>query len=138
MRISTKGRYALRLMIDVADHKESGRIPIREIAKRQSMPVKYLEQIAAVLTKSGLLLSVRGANGGYTLARPAEQYQIGEILRLTEGRLAPVACLDADSNPCERQEICPTLNFWKGLQQVVNDYVDSMTLKDLLDSECDM
>ena len=130
MRISTRGRYALRMMIDVASHGKGGRVSIRDISERQGVSVKYLEQIAAVLAKSGLLLSGRGASGGYSLAKPPEQYTVGEILRTTEGKLVPVACLEAEANPCERADSCPTLKFWKGLHGVINAYVDSVTLRD--------
>ncbi|NLK38909.1 MAG: RrF2 family transcriptional regulator [Clostridiales bacterium] len=134
MKISSKGRYALRMMIDIAEHGISDWVSIKDIARRQAISVKYLEQIVTNLTKSGLLRSSRGPQGGYMLTKPAEQYTIGEILRAIEGNLAPVACLEADVNPCERQDICPTLKFWTGLHHAVNNYVDSVTLDQLIDS----
>lgn len=122
------------MMIDIAEHSAQGWVSIKDISERQAISVKYLEQIVANLTKSGLLRSSRGPQGGYMLAKPAEQYTAGEILRSIEGNLAPVACLEADVNPCERQAICPTLRFWTGLHHAVNDYVDSVTLDQLVDS----
>jgi len=132
MRISTRGRYALRMMIDVANHGKAGRVSVKDISERQGVSVKYLEQIATVLTKAGLLLSGRGAGGGYTLARPPEKYTVGEILRTTEGKLAPVACLETEKNLCDRVRTCPTLRFWKGLHKVIGDYVDAVTLRDFV------
>ena len=132
MKISTKGRYALRMMIDIANHGKDRRVSIKEISERQGVSIKYLEQIVTVLTKSGLLRSERGSNGGYALAKPPDQYTVGEILRIIEGKLAPVACLENDENICERKDICATLDFWQGLQKVIDDYVDSATLQDFV------
>jgi len=133
MKISTKGRYALRMMIDLAEHCTGEWITIKEISERQGISVKYLEQIVTSLTRSGLLRSGRGSQGGYMLAKLPEEYTIGEILRTIEGKLAPVTCLEDDINQCERKDICKTLPFWQGLYDAINNYVDSVTLKDLSD-----
>ena len=115
MKISTKGRYALRLMIDLAQHDAAGYIPLRDISKRQEVSAKYLEQIVVQLSRAGLVTSTRGAQGGYQLARHPSEYTVGEILRITEGSLAPVACLAHDPVECPRAEDCITLGFWRGL-----------------------
>ncbi|MBR1689740.1 MAG: Rrf2 family transcriptional regulator [Oscillibacter sp.] len=135
MKISTKGRYALRLMMDVAEHDGEGYVSLKDAAERQGISLKYLEQIAGVLSKAGLLHSGRGAQGGYRLAKPPEAYSVGSILRLTEGNLAPVACLEGPENLCQRCGECPTLDFWTGLYAVVNDYIDRYTLADLLEEQ---
>ena len=134
MKISTKGRYALRLMIDLAQHDAAGYIPLRDISKRQEISAKYLEQIVVQLSRAGLVTSTRGAQGGYQLARHPSEYTVGEILRITEGSLAPVACLEHDPVECARAEDCITLDFWRGLYDAVNRYVDSVTLEDLVSS----
>ena len=131
MLISTKGRYALRVMIDLAEHRATGRIPLKEIAQRQSISEKYLENILSTLVRAGLLSGMRGKGGGYKLTREPDQYTAGEILRLTEGSLAPVACLDGDCSGCERAETCPTLDMWKNLDKLINDYLDGITLESL-------
>lgn len=136
MKISTRGRYALRTMIDIAVNSESEKnITIKEISKRQDISVKYLEQIVNTLSKARLLRSVRGAQGGYRLSRRPEEYTAGEILRLAEGGISPVECLEGDENLCPRRGHCPTLGFWEGLDKVVRDYVDSVTLADLAQRE---
>ena len=135
MKISTKGRYALRLMTDVAVHGGEEFVSLKDVAARQGISMKYLEQIAGLLGKAGLLRSGRGAQGGYRLAKPPQEYTLGSILRLTEGNLAPVACLETEENACERCGTCPTLDFWTGLYAVVNDYVDRFTLADLVREE---
>ena len=135
MRISTKGRYALRMMIDIAEHGKDGRVTIKDISERQGISVKYLEQIVPNLKRSGLLRSERGSSGGYTLAKEPCQYTAGEILRVIEGRLAPVACLEDETNQCSRKNICKTLGFWEGLYKVIDDYIDSVTLQDFMDSK---
>jgi Rrf2 family protein len=135
MKISTKGRYALRMMIDIANQCDGGWVPLKGISERQGISVKYLEQIVTTFTKAGLLRSVRGSGGGYMLTKPPEEYTIGQILRTIEGRLAPVACLESDENICERKDNCPTLSFWQGLFDVVNQYVDSYTLKDFINDD---
>ena len=131
--ISTKGRYALRLMIDIALNQNDGYVTLKDASAREDISVKYLEQVASLLTKANLLISYRGNNGGYRLSRETKDYKIGEILRVAEGSLAPVACLQCDSNYCKRKEICTTLEFWKGFNNVINNYVDSITLENLVD-----
>lgn len=133
MKISTKGRYAMRMMIDIAQQDSGEWISIKDISERQGISVKYLEQIVTQLTRSGLLLSSRGSQGGYMLSRTPDKYTIGEILRAMEGNLAPVACLENSDNICERRDMCPTLEFWNGLFDIINKYVDSYTLKDLVE-----
>ena len=133
MKISTKGRYSLRVMLDLAMYQSDGVIALKDIAARQEISVKYLEQVVSLLNKSGMIQSVRGKEGGYRLTRRPEEYRIGDILRAAEGSIAPVACLEGDINTCERQDFCITLGFWKGLQKVINDYIDSKTLQDLID-----
>ena len=135
MKISTRGRYALRFMIDLAIHSQNQYIALKDISARQEISVKYLEQIASLLSKHGLLTSIRGQQGGYKLSRSPEKYSVGEILRLTEGPLAPVACLENPDMPCERLGVCKTLPFWKGLYKVIEDYVDKFTLEDLVNQE---
>lgn len=132
MKISTKGRYALRIMLDIAMHDNGKYIPLKDIAKRQNLTVKYLEQIISTLNKAGYLISLRGNTGGYRLAKKANEYVVGDILRIMEGNLAPVACLNECGNSCVREDICKTLSFWQGLDRVINEYVDSFTLEDLL------
>lgn len=133
MKISTRGRYAIRMMLDIAIHSEGEYISLRDVAQRQMVSMKYMEQIVSMLTKGGFLHSVRGPQGGYRLARAPEDYTLGEILRATEGTLAPVACLTVKPNPCLQADTCITLPFWEGLDKVVNDYVDGYTLAQLLD-----
>lgn len=132
MKISTKGRYALRIMSDIAMHDDGKYIPLKDIAKRQNLTVKYLEQIISLLNKAGYLQSLRGNTGGYRLAKNLDEYVVGDILRVTEGDLAPVACLKKCGDFCQREDICNTVSFWRGLDRVINEYVDSYTLKDLL------
>ena len=131
MKISTKGRYALRLMIDLAQYNTGEYITLKDISRRQDISIKYLEQIVSLLSKAGLLNSVRGPQGGYKLRKLAKEYTVGDILRVTEGSLAPVACLDTVEADCNRLVACVTREFWQGLEQVVNNYVDSITLADL-------
>ena len=131
MKISTKGRYALRVMIDLALNSNGNFIPLKEIAKRQDITIKYLEQIVALLNKAGFLETARGNAGGYKLAKEPKDYIVGDILRATEGDLAPIICLTEDG-ACQRKQICKTYSFWKGLDDVINDYIDSKTLEDLL------
>ena len=135
MKISTKGRYALRMMIDIAEHSAGERVPIRDISGRQQISIKYLEQIVTNLTRSGLLRGERGSGGGYSLTKAPDQYTVGEILRTIEGNLAPVACLQDEINRCERSSLCKTLGFWQGLYRVIDDYVDSATLQDFIKPE---
>lgn len=133
MKISTKGRYALRLMVDLAEHKDSGFIALKDVAKRQNISKKYLEQIVPVLNGAGLLTTNRGNRGGYKLAKEPTEYTVGDILRITEGSIAPVSCLDSEVNPCERKNFCQTLYVWEGLYKVVNEYLDSITVQDIVD-----
>ena len=133
MKISTKGRYALRMMLDLALNEETGFIPIKEIAIRQGISDKYLEQIISVLNRAGFVKSVRGAGGGYKLTKKPSEYTVRMILELTEGSLAPVACLEDEVNTCERAESCVTLGVWKKIYKAVNDVVDNITLQDLVD-----
>jgi Rrf2 family protein len=132
MKISTRGRYALRFMIDLAQHGNGEYTALRDISERQEISIKYLEQITSLLSKFGLLLSVRGPQGGYKLAKSPAQYTIGEILRITEGNLAPVTCLETEENTCPRKENCPTLTLWEGLSKIVNNYLEGITLEDLV------
>ena len=129
MMISTKGRYALRVLIDMAEHQTDGYIPLKEIAKRQGISEKYLESIVKLLVKGGV---VEGMRGGYRLGKSPDQFTAGYILRLMEGSLAPVSCLDSGSAPCERASECRTLSLWAGLNEVINKYLDQYTLADLL------
>lgn len=140
MKISTKGRYALRMLIDLAEHQDDGYIALKDIAKRQEISKKYLEQIVPILNRSDILLANRGFQGGYRLAKQPSQYTVGEILRITEGSLAPVSCLDTDPVNCSRSSDCPTLPVWQGLYRVINEYLDGITLQDLLEqhSRCYM
>lgn len=133
MKISTKGRYAVRVMLDLALHNTGECIKVKEIASRQGISEKYLEQIIAVLNKAGYVKSVRGAQGGYRIARDPGEYTVGMILRLTEGSLAPVACLEEDYGACERCDTCETLGVWKDLYQAINQVVDSVTIADLVE-----
>ena len=131
MRISTKGRYALRLMLDLALYGNGTCISLRDISARQNVSVKYLEQIVVILARAGFVKSVRGPQGGYRLARPPKDYTAGEILRLIEGSLAPVPCLEDDTNSCPRSAECATVVLWSRLNQAISGVVDGMTLEDL-------
>lgn len=135
MKISTKGRYALRMLLDLAEHQTDGYIALKDIARRQEISKKYLEQIVPILNRSDILLANRGFQGGYRLAKAPSQYTVGEILRITEGSLAPVSCLDTNPINCSRSIDCPTLPVWQGLYRVVNEYLDGITLQDLLDQQ---
>ncbi|MGI6736432.1 MAG: RrF2 family transcriptional regulator [Anaerovoracaceae bacterium] len=132
MKISTKGRYALRMMVELAARGTSEYTSLKEISKDQDISVKYLEQITSMLSKAGLIKSARGANGGHMLTRRPEQYTVGEILRVTEGSLAPVACLDDGAETCQRVGSCATIDLWVGLEKVITEYLDGVTLADLL------
>lgn len=133
MKISTKGRYAVRVMLDLALNNTGECIKVKEIANRQGISEKYLEQIIAVLNKAGYVKSVRGAQGGYRIAREPKDYTVGMILRLTEGSLAPVACLENGADDCERCDTCETLEVWKEIYEAVNVVVDRITLADLVE-----
>lgn len=132
MIISTKGRYALRVMLDLAQHPEDGYISLKTISARQDISMKYLESIVALLNKAGLLDSMRGKDGGYKLNRPLNAYNLAEIIKLTEGSLAPVSCLDGSENTCKRSGDCLTLPVWIHLAQLIDEYLSSVTLEDLL------
>ena len=132
MKISTRGRYALRLMIDIGMNDKDNPVRIKDIAQRQEISEKYLEQIVSVLNKAGYVRSSRGPQGGYRLARAPKDYTAGDILTLIEGSLAPVACLDTPVNECPREAGCPTLILWKKIDDAVHGGVDSITLEDLL------
>lgn len=133
--ISTRGRYALRVMIDLAQHGGEKSVSVKEIAERQQISVKYLESVIAILNKAGLVVSKMGKHGGYRLAKMPEEYRIGDILRLTEGVLAPVSCLECEDNSCKRAEDCLTLPMWRELKKRINDYLDELTLKDLIEGK---
>ena len=135
MRISTKGRYALRLMLDLAEHQGDGCVSLKDVAQRQDISKKYLEQIVPTLSRAGFLLTNRGYQGGYMLAKSPDKYSVGMILRLTEGSLAPVACLDQEPNECERSAECVTLPVWEGLYKVITEYLDGITLQDIIDQQ---
>lgn len=132
MLISTKGRYALRVMIDLAEHPSDGFVPLKVIAERQELSEKYLESIIKQLVKAGLLNGLRGKGGGYRLTRAPEEYTVGSILRLTEDSLAPVSCMEEDAGGCPRAMECRTLPVWQGLDKVINDYLGRITLADLI------
>ncbi len=133
MKISTKGRYVLRMLVDLAENQGDGYIPLKEISARQGISQKYLEQIILLFNKTDMLRVNRGSQGGYRLARTPDKYTVGEILRLTEGSLAPVDCVGQDPVECERCAACATYPVWKGLAKVINDYVDGITLQDIID-----
>lgn len=138
MKISTKGRYALRMMIDLVQNQGDGYVSLKDIANRQEISKKYLEQIVAILNKPDVLRTNRGYQGGYRLAKNANEYTVGDILRLTEGGLAPVSCLDNSPILCDRAENCITLPIWKGLYKVISEYLDSITLQDIIDKNSDV
>ena len=132
MLISTKGRYALRVMIDLVEHQSEGYVPLKEIAERQEISEKYLESIIKILVKAKMLDGLRGKGGGYKLTRAPEQYTVGSILRLTEDSLAPVSCLENGAVPCARAAEYRTLPMWQGLDKVINEYLDGILLSDLV------
>ena len=131
MLISTRGRYALRVMIDLAEHRDEAYVPLKEIARRQEISEKYLESIIKLLVRGKLLTGLRGKGGGYRLNRPLEEYSIKSILERMEGPLAPVACLEPGREACSRRESCRTLSLWTDLDQVISDYLAEFTLADL-------
>ncbi len=133
MKISTKGRYALRMLIELAQRKEEGFIPLKEIAQKQDISKKYLEQIVPIMNHSGLLLTNRGYQGGYKLAKDPAEVSVGMILRATEGSMAPVSCLENQQDICDRSEICMALTVWKGLEKVINEYLDGISLQDIIE-----
>lgn len=138
MLISTRGRYALRVMVELAEQKEGAYLPMKEIAEHQEISLKYLERILPVLVKNGLLEGVQGKSGGYRLTRAPADYRVGEILRLTDGDLAPVDCAECHGGKCERSEHCRTLPMWEDLAKLVNAYFDGITLADLTRKNTDL
>ena len=133
MKISTKGRYALRMMIDIAENQEKGYVALKDIAIRQDISKKYLEQIALHLSQCGMLRAVRGYQGGYMLARPASEYTVHSILQVVEGSMVPVTCLQQAENTCERRDACRTLPLWQGLEKLIRDYLSGITLEDVVE-----
>jgi Rrf2 family protein len=133
MKISTKGRYALRMLYDLALHQEEGYVSLKDIAERQNISKKYLEQIVPLLNKTGLLRTNRGNKGGYMLAGKATDITVGDVLRATEGSIAPVSCLEFEPNECPRAAECSTLFVWEGLYKVMAEYLDSVSLQDIID-----
>lgn len=132
MMISTRGRYAVRVMLDLAEHGTDRYVPMKCVADRQDISLKYLERIVPSLSRNRLIEGVHGKGGGYRLCRSPEEYTIGEILRLTEGDLAPVSCLASDADPCRRKDSCKTLALWNGFYKMTNEYFDSITIADLM------
>lgn len=130
--ISSRGRYALRVMIDLAEHQADGYIPMKDVAARQGVSLKYMEKILPVLAKNNIVDGIQGKGGGYRLCRAPEAYNLAEILRLTEGSLAPVTCLDCGEVTCDRASECRTLPVWSELDRIINDYLSSVTIADLI------
>lgn len=133
MKISTKGRYALRLMLDLATYNTGAPSSIKDIAKRQQISEKYLEQIISILNKAGYVRSIRGAQGGYLLKKDPKEYTVGMILRLTEGDLAPVSCVGEEGAECDRRAQCVTVKIWEKMNEAINEVVDNITLADLVE-----
>lgn len=132
MMVSTRGRYALRVLLDLCDSAPGTYVPMKEIAEREGISVKYMEQIMPVLVKNGLVEAVHGKGGGYRLAVAPSECHVGDILRLTEGDLAPVACLSCGAEPCQRYADCKTIGMWREFNRITNEYFDGITLADLL------
>lgn len=132
MMVSTRGRYALRVMIDLAENQKDSYIPMKDVAARQGISLKYLERILPVLAKNQYIEGVQGKGGGYKLTRRPEEYRVGDILRLTEGDLAPVSCLECGAEPCEKAGDCRTIGMWSEFHDLVNKYFDGVTLADLM------
>lgn len=135
MMISTRGRYALRVLIDLAEHQGSGFIPLKEIAARQEISLKYVEQVMSLLSTNGLVATAHGKGGGYRLCKDPSDYRVGDILRVTEGTLVPVACLEENAAPCARSAECRTLPLWKKLSNAISDCLDRVSLADLMQTE---
>ena len=135
MMVSTKGRYALRVMMDLAEYGNGEFLPLKETARRQGISLKYLESIMAELTRAGLVAGRHGKGGGYRLIRPPQEYTAAEILKAAEGSLAPVACLECGAKPCERAAACRTLPMWSKLDELIDGYLSSVTLQNLLDEK---
>ncbi len=134
MKISTKGRYALRFMFDLATNSQNGNVSLKSIGERQGISIKYLEQIVNILNHAGLVKSVRGPMGGYSLLKEPKDYTVGMILRSIEGTLAPVACLETEENLCERKDVCATLFVWEKLDEAIRNVIDNITLQDIIDN----
>ncbi len=137
MKISTKGRYALRMMLDMVRHQKDGPVALKDIAERQHVSKKYLEQIALVLSQEGMLQGTRGHQGGYRLIAEPKDCTVYDILAVVEGSMHPVACLDQTPNVCERCDTCDTLYVWEGLDEVIQQYLQGITLQDMLDRSND-
>ena len=134
MKISTKGRYSLRMLIDLAEHRNEGYVSLKDISERQNISKKYLEQIVTLLNRPDILHSNRGHQGGYMLANDPDKYTVGQILRITEKGLHTVSCLEHEKNKCEWSGTCKTLPVWQGLEKVINEYLDGITLQDIIDN----
>lgn len=132
MLISSKGRYALRVMLELAENSRGEFIPLKDITERQNISKKYLESIMVILSKAGFVEAMHGKGGGYKLCKEPKEYKVGDILRLTEGTLAPVMCLEENAKPCEKAGICKTLPLWTGLNKVISEYLDDISLEDVL------
>lgn len=133
MMVSTKGRYALRMMVDLAENQQDGYVPLKDIAERQLISKKYLEQIIPLLSREKLLVTTRGFQGGYRLSKSPDQYTVGDIVRAAEGSMSPVSCLESDENDCPRCGECMTLPVWEGLKKVVDEYLDGITLENVIE-----
>ena len=134
MKISTKGRYSLRMLLDLAEHRHEGFVSLKDISERQGISKKYLEQLVSLLNHPDILRSTRGNKGGYMLAKEPDQYTVGQILRITEGGIPVVSCLEGKQNLCQRSAFCKTVSVWQGLKRTINDYLDGITLQDILDN----
>lgn len=132
MIVSTRGRYALRVLVDMAEHSQDERVPLKEIVERQHISQKYIESIMTLLSKNGFVDGIHGKGGGYKLNRKPNEYIVGDILRLTEGTLAPVACLESGSSKCEKEKNCRTVSMWRKLDELIENYLDSVTIADLM------
>lgn len=132
MIVSTRGRYALRVLVEMAEHSSDERIPLKEISEKQGISQKYMEFIMTLLSKNGFVDAIHGKGGGYMLNRKPEEYRIGDILRLTEGTLAPVACLEKNAEQCPKQNVCRTVGMWRKLDELIESYLDSVTIADLM------
>ena len=132
MIVSTRGRYALRVLVDMAEHSMDERVPLKEIVERQHISQKYIESIMTLLSKNGFVDGIHGKGGGYKLNRKPNEYIVGDILRLTEGNLAPVACLEKDAEKCPKENVCRTVGMWRKLDELIENYLDSVTIADLM------
>lgn len=132
MRISTKGRYALHIMVDLAQNQKDGYVALKDISERQGISMKYLEMIAGLLNKAGLIVSARGRDGGYKLSKKPEEYTVASILKAAEGSLSPVSCLDTPENRCPQADLCITLPLWEELDRRIDEYLESVTVADLI------